>query len=265
MTRPMPTGCIKEYPSPSFREFNLLLYGVTLDDPYGHLFIVDIEFNEKEATEREMLYNEIFPPIIEKQKTLDADERSAYQLLEMFDTTQEGKPRTYTCTPKSHATMFPKKFIPLYLEDPRFLILRAGWLVTKLYSHFNFEQDAFKKDFVLMNQKSRQETKNNIEKDFYKFMNNANFGFDCRNNANNTKLEPIIDEINKISYIKKYYNLFDRKVEKFVSSDIFEKNIIDEYNQAVSKVWLDDPFRNARLREIENTKNTNLDCLSEMP
>ena len=43
-------------------------------------------------------------------------------------------------------------------------------------------------------------------------MNNANFGFDCRNNANNTKFEPIIDEINEITYLKKYYNLFDTKV-----------------------------------------------------
>ena len=33
-----------------------------------------------------------------------------------------------------------------------------------------------------MNQKSRQEAKNSIEKDFYKLMNNSNFGYDCRNN-----------------------------------------------------------------------------------
>ena len=52
-----------------------------------------------------------------------------------------------------------------------------------------------------MNQKSRQNAKNEIEKSFYKLMN-ANFGFDCRNNANNKKLEPLIDEINELSYIK---------------------------------------------------------------
>ena len=112
--------------------------------------VVDIEFDKKNATERELLYNEIFPPAIEKKKVLDADERSTYQLFDMFDTTVEGKPKTYNCTPKSHATMFPKKFIPLYLEDLRFLIKRAGWRMTKLYSHFEFEQDAFKKEFVLM-------------------------------------------------------------------------------------------------------------------
>ena len=36
-----------------------------------------------------------------------------------------------------------------------------------------------------MNQKPRQNSKNNIEKDFHKFMNNSNFGHDCRNNLDN--------------------------------------------------------------------------------
>ena len=31
-----------------------------------------------------------------------------------------------------------------------------------------------------MNQKSRQESKNSIEKDFYKLMNKSNFEYDCR-------------------------------------------------------------------------------------
>lgn len=53
-----------------------------------------------------------------------------------------------------------------------------------------------------MNQKYRQNAKNKIEKDFYKFMNNANFGFDCRNNLNNVKFVPIINEIIGISYVK---------------------------------------------------------------
>ena len=110
---------------------------------------------KKLQRKKKFMYNKIFPPIIEKQKILDANERSLYQLLELFDKTNNDKPISYRCTAKSHVTMFPKKFIPLYLEHLRFLIKRAGWVVTKLYSHFKFEQDAFKKDFVLMNQKSR--------------------------------------------------------------------------------------------------------------
>ena len=212
MTRPMPTGCIKQNNSPSWLEFNLLLEKVSLDDSIGHLFIVDIEFDEQNATKKQYMYNEILPPIIEKQKTLEANERSLFQLLELFDQ-REGKPKSYRCTAKSHGTMFPKTCIPLYIEDLRFLNKRAGWIVTKLYSHFTFEQDTFKKEFVLMNQKLRQNAKNDIEKNFYKIMNNANFGFDCRNNANNLKFEPLINEIDELTYIKKYYNLFDTKIE----------------------------------------------------
>ena len=41
-----------------------------------------------------------------------------------------------------------------------FVIKRAGWHVAKIYSQFTFEQERFKKDFVLMNQKSRQNAEN---------------------------------------------------------------------------------------------------------
>ena len=74
MTRPMPTGCIKQHNSPTWLEFNLLLQKISLDDSIGHLFIADIEFDEQNANKKHYLYNEIFPPIIEKQKTLDANE-----------------------------------------------------------------------------------------------------------------------------------------------------------------------------------------------
>ena len=39
MTRPMPTGCIKQNTSPSWLKFNLLLEKVSLEDPIGHLFV----------------------------------------------------------------------------------------------------------------------------------------------------------------------------------------------------------------------------------
>ena len=64
--------------------------------------------------------------------------------------------------------------------------MRCGWKVTKLYSHFTFKQSRFKKYFISMNQKSQQKMKT-IEKDFYKVLNNANFGYDCRNNLDNCK------------------------------------------------------------------------------
>ena len=47
-----------------------------------------------------------------------------------------------------------------------FCIKRAGWKVTKIHAHLIFEQSRFKRNFILMNQKSRQPSKNNVEKDF---------------------------------------------------------------------------------------------------
>ena len=67
MTKPMSTGSIKEK-MPSWMEFNLLLETVDLDDKIGHLLVVDIKFDYEKATDRVIMYNEVFPPIIEKKK-----------------------------------------------------------------------------------------------------------------------------------------------------------------------------------------------------
>ena len=108
MTKPIPTGCIKEHPAPTWRKFNFILETLDLDDPIDHLFIIDAEFDKSNATEREYMYYEIMPRIIEKQKTVEANERSVYELLHLFSKTDDSKPKFYHCTAKFHATLFPK-------------------------------------------------------------------------------------------------------------------------------------------------------------
>ena len=54
MTKSMPPGCIKQNNSPSWLEFNLLLEKVSLEDRIGHLFVVDIEFDEKNETKKKI-------------------------------------------------------------------------------------------------------------------------------------------------------------------------------------------------------------------
>ena len=82
ITKPLPTGYIKKEPEPTRRTFNILLDKVDLDDPVGHLFVVDISFDYEKATPKERTYNEIYPSIIEKQKIIDVAERFVYQLIE---------------------------------------------------------------------------------------------------------------------------------------------------------------------------------------
>ena len=84
MTKPLPTVCIKENKNLSWVDFNILKESVDLTDKIGHLFVVDTFFDPKNAEKKQLLYNEIFTPVIEKLKTLAAYERSLYQVLELF-------------------------------------------------------------------------------------------------------------------------------------------------------------------------------------
>ena len=68
MTKPLLTGCIKDDSDILWAAFNILLEKVNSEDKIGHLFAVDIVFDSKNATEKELAYNEIYPPIIERQK-----------------------------------------------------------------------------------------------------------------------------------------------------------------------------------------------------
>ena len=53
-----------------------------------------------------------------------------------------------------------------------------------------------------MNQVSSQNAKPNVEKDFFKLMNNANFGYDC-NNADYCYFSSIYDELEESMYAKR--------------------------------------------------------------
>ena len=70
-------------------------------------------------------------------------------------------------TAKIHATLKKKIFVPLYAEDLYFLTTKMGWTVTKIYEHYTFKQDTFKKDFVVMNQDARKAAETKVEKDSY--------------------------------------------------------------------------------------------------
>ena len=114
-----------------------------------------------------------------------------------------------------------------------------------------------------MNQKARQESKNKIESDFCKLLNNANFGYDCRNNLDNCHFEPISDKIRELTSIRRYHNnLFDKEIAPFVTSHILEQEITHKYNSERQKVAESDPFFAAKIRSIEKRKAAEVEALN---
>ena len=204
--------------APTLREFELILQVFSDTDKIGHLFLVDIEFDKKNATEKQIFFNEIYTPVFEKKKVLSANERSVFQLLDAMRLNNTGLINSYKTTAKTQATMDKKFTIPLYAEHLQFLLSKCGWGVRKVRAHYTFEQSKFKNDFVIMYQVSCQNATTDVERNFFKLMNNLNFGFDCRNNANNLFFQPIYDEIEELSYAKKYQNVFDQDISDFVNN-----------------------------------------------
>ena len=115
---------------------------------------------------------------------MPACERYVFQLLDMMRLNDKGLINSYKTTAKTHTTLDKRYAIPLYAEHLHFLINKSSWQVTNIRAHYTFEQAKLKKEF---------------EQDFYKLLNNSNFGYDCRNNADNCFFNPIYNEIKNFS------------------------------------------------------------------
>ena len=55
MAKLLPTGCIKDDNDLSWERFNILLEKIDFEDEIGHLFVVDIMFDLKNATNRQLV------------------------------------------------------------------------------------------------------------------------------------------------------------------------------------------------------------------
>ena len=265
MTKPLPYGCIKKKENvPTLEELATLFKSVTLEDKLGHLFVVDIEFAD--VNKKTLVFNEIYLPIFEKHKKIDPYERSCTQIMSRANIKKKLKKEdTLYALPfnsKTHASLKEKIFVPLYAEDIYFLTTRAGWKVTRIYEHYTFEQDTFKKDFVVMNKNARKTAKTKVEKDFYKLLNNSNFGNDCRNNIGNCKLELMCDGLEDILYNKNYTNIFtDPKFSEMFSLNILKKQIEVDFEEKMKKYNPHDIFYQELKENLERKRDEDLEAI----
>ena len=64
-TKPLPYGCIKKKDCPpTLTEFNKIINETSHEDSVGHLFIVDIKFND--INPKTLLFNGLYHPIFEQ-------------------------------------------------------------------------------------------------------------------------------------------------------------------------------------------------------
>ena len=64
------------------------------------------------------------------------------------------------------------------------------------------------------------------------FLSCYTIGYDCRNNLDNCQFISIFDEMNVITYLKRYYNYFDKEVSKFVTSNLIRAEVEEKYNDS---------------------------------
>ena len=81
-------------------------------------------------------------------------------------------------------------------------------------------------------------------------MNNPNFGYNCRDNLDNCQFVSVFDELQEITYLKRYYDYFDSKVSCFVSSDLIRQEIEEKYNDSLMKLSKDDKYYEIKLSTL---------------
>lgn len=114
-----------------------------------------------------------------------------------------------------------------------------------------------------MNQKSRQTASSKVKKDFYKLLNNRNFGIDCRNNIDNCYLEPIYDDIDEVGFISKYTNILsDENYREFFSPDLFREKINSKFDSKLFALNKNDAAYEVRLKYLERQRDESLDAVS---
>lgn len=150
MTKPLPIGVFKCKQEVSMEILDNSVDRFDPNSKIGEIFVVDIEFDSYDVP-REKMYNEVFPCIFESKSKVTVDNRSLYQLLSTMSTGKMVDVLKLKATEKTHATLRPKKRLPMFIDHTHFLTKRVGWKVTKVHKYYTFEQEPFKRQYILKN------------------------------------------------------------------------------------------------------------------
>ena len=97
----------------------------------------------------------------------------------------------------------------MYIDHIHVLTEKAEWKVNKVHLYYSFEHELYKKEYIFGNQRAIQKAVargDDVQTDFWKLVNNANYEFYCRDNSQNKILHLIYDENAEVEFISKYSN-----------------------------------------------------------
>ena len=89
----------------------------------------------------------------------------------------------------------------MYTDQIHFLTEKSGRKFTEVHLYYTSEHELFKKEYIFGDQRARQESvarSDHVQANFWKLVNNANFGFDCREKSQNKYLHLIYDKNAKV-------------------------------------------------------------------
>ena len=113
-----------------------------------------------------------------------------------------------------------------------------------------------------MNQDAGKAAKTKVERDFYKLLNNSNFGYDCRNNIGNCNTELLYDGVEEIKFIKKYTDIFsDYKMKEFFTEHALRQQIDQEIDEKTKEYEPDDDFYHEHEANMEALREEELEAI----
>ena len=101
--------------------------------------------------------------------------------------------------------LLPKKNYKVYHKNLEYY-LKLGLKVTKVHRILTFDEKAFLKQYIDLNNELRKNSKNDLEKDLFKLMNNAIFGKSMENVLNRSNIKLINNNPEKLLKLIKQPN-----------------------------------------------------------
>ena len=102
-----------------------------------------------------------------------------------------------------------------------------------------------------MNQVSRQNPQTDVENDFYKLLAMQISVTIVAIMLIIVILQPVYDEIEELSFAKRHQNVFDQKIGEFVSTEILERQIEEEFLNKLCTLHPQDEYYKARKNSLE--------------